>query len=98
MVDSILTKLMGSGIKEVRSLGDGNVELIEIEIGSNAPVIDKPISTFKLSSGGLVLLVSREGESFIPKGDYVFKEGDRIVLIARFGSQAEIEKYFNTDK
>ncbi|MDR2595961.1 MAG: NAD-binding protein [Treponema sp.] len=98
MVDSILTKLMGSGIKEVRSLGDGNVELIEIEIGSNAPVIDKPISTFKLSAGGLVLLVSREGESFIPKGDYVFKEGDRIVLIARFGSQAEIEKYFNTDK
>jgi len=98
VVDSIFSKLMGSGIKEVRSLGDGNVELIEVEIGSYAPVIDKPISTFKLSAGGLVLLVSREGESFIPKGNYVFKEGDRIVLIAMFGSQAEIEKYFNTDR
>jgi trk system potassium uptake protein TrkA len=98
VVDSIFTKLMGSGIKEVHSLGDGNVELIEVEIGSNAPVIDKPISTFKLSAGGLLLLVSREGSSFIPKGSYVFKEEDRIVLMARFGSQAEIEKYFNTDR
>jgi len=98
VIDSIFAKLMGSGIKEVRSLGDGNVELIEAEIGSNAPVIDKPISTFSLSEGGLLLLVTREGESFIPKGDYIFKEGDRIVLIAKFGSQAELEKYFNADK
>ena len=98
VVGSILSHLMGSGVKEVRSLVGGNVDLIEVEIGKNAPVIDKPISTFKLSAGGLLLLVNRGGTSFIPKGDYVFQEGDRIVLTARVGSQAEIEKYFNTDK
>jgi len=98
VVDAILSHLMGSGVKEVRSLGGGNVDLIEIEVGRNAPVIDKPISTFRLSAGGLLLLVNRGEESFIPKGDYVFKEGDRIVLIARMGSQSEIEKYFNTGK
>jgi len=96
VVDSIYSKLMGSGIKEVRSLGNGKVDLIEIEIGENASVIDKPISAFRLSSGGLLLLVNRGDESFIPKGGYVFKEGDRIVLIAGTGSKAEIEKYFNT--
>ena len=98
VVDSILSHLMGSGVKEMRSLGDGNVELIEVEIGRDAPVVEKPISVFKLSAGGLLLLVNRGKESFIPKGDYVFKEGDRIVLIARMGNQAEIEKYFNTGK
>jgi len=96
VVDSIFSHLMGSGVKEVRSLGGGNVDLIEVEIGKKAPIIDKPISTFKLSAGGLLLLVNRGEESFIPKGGYVFREGDRIVLIARVGSQAEIEKYFNT--
>jgi trk system potassium uptake protein TrkA len=96
VVDSIFSKLMGSGIKEVHSLGDGKVDLIEVEVGKNAPVIDKPISAFRLSYGGLLLLVNREGGSFIPKGGYVFKEGDRIVLIAGVGSKAEIEKYFNT--
>jgi len=96
VVDSIYSKLMGSGIKEVHSLGDGKVDLIEVEVGKDAPVIDKPISSFRLSAGGLLLLVNRGDESFIPKGGYVFKEGDRIVLIAGMGSKAEIEKYFKT--
>ena len=55
---------------------------------------DLPISEFRLSAGGLLMLVNRGGGSFIPKGDYVFSEGDHIVLIAKTGSQAEIEKYF----
>ena len=98
VVDSILSHLMGSNVKEVHSLGNGNVELLEVVIGKNAQVIDKPISAFKPSAGGLLLLVNREGESFIPKGDYIFKEGDRIVLIAVAGSYAEIEKYWLADR
>ena len=97
VVDSILSHLMGSSVKEVRSLGNGNVELLEVEIGKDAPVIDKPISVFKPSAGGLLLLVNRGGESFIPKGDYVFKEGDIIVLLAIAGSYPEIEKYWRAD-
>jgi trk system potassium uptake protein TrkA len=98
VVDSILSHLMGSGVKEVRTLGDGNIDLIEVEIGKDAPVVNKPISEFKLSSGGLLMLVNRGDISFIPKGDYVFNESDRIVLIAKAGSQAEIEKYFGMDR
>jgi trk system potassium uptake protein TrkA len=98
VVDSILSHLMGSGVKEVRTLGDGNIDLIEVEIGKDAPVVNKPISDFKLSSGGLLMLVDRGDISFIPKGDYVFNEGDRIVLIAKAGSQSEIEKYFGMDR
>jgi trk system potassium uptake protein TrkA len=98
VVDSILSHLMGSGVKEVRTLGDGNIDLIEVEIGKDAPVVNKPISEFKLSSGGLLMLVNRGDISFIPKGDYVFNEGDRIVLIAKAGSQSEIEKYFGMDR
>jgi len=96
VVDSILSHLMGSNVKEVHSLGYDNIDLIEAEIGKNAPVIDKPISAFKLSEGGLLLLVKREGVSFIPKGDYVFKEGDRIVVIANVDSHSEIEKYWRS--
>ncbi|GHV96022.1 Trk system potassium transport protein TrkA [Spirochaetia bacterium] len=94
VVDSILSHLMGSGVKEVHRIGDGDVDIIEVEIGKDVPVIDKPIAEFKLSAGGLLMLVNRGGNSFIPKGDYVFSQGDHIVLIAKTGSQAEIEKYF----
>ncbi|MDR0761242.1 MAG: Trk system potassium transport protein TrkA [Treponema sp.] len=94
VVDSILSHLMGGNVKEVHRLGDGSVDIIEVEIRKDAPVANTAISAFKLSAGGLLMLVNREGNSFIPQGDYAFKEGDRIVLISKTGSRAEIEKYF----
>jgi trk system potassium uptake protein TrkA len=96
VVDSILSHLMRGGVKEVHRLGDGSVDIIEVEIRKDAPVADTAISAFHLSAGGLLMLVNRGSASFIPLGDYVFKEGDRIVLITKTGSQAEIEKFFGT--
>jgi trk system potassium uptake protein TrkA len=97
VVDSILSHLMGQGIKGVHRIGDGGVDIIEIEIREEAAVTDTPLTEFKLSAGGLVMLVNRENASFIPRGDYVFRRGDHIVLIAKAGSETEIEKYFGSN-
>jgi trk system potassium uptake protein TrkA len=94
VVDSILSHLMGGGVKEVHRLGDGSVDIIEVEVRKDVPAAGTAISAFRLSAGGLLMLVNRGGDSFIPRGDYIFKEGDHIVLITKTGSQAEIEKYF----
>ncbi|MDR0387823.1 MAG: Trk system potassium transport protein TrkA [Treponema sp.] len=96
VVDSILSHLMGGGVTEVHRLGDGSVDIIEVEIRKDVPAADTSIAAFRLSAGGLLMLVNRGGDSFIPRGDYVFKEGDRIVLITKTGSHAEIEKYFGS--
>ena len=94
VVDSILSRLMGSGVKGVHRIGDGNIDVIEIEISSNAPVVNKPITTLRFSSGGLVMLVARGETSFIPKGDYIFTAGDRIIIIVKKKSEKEIEQFF----
>ena len=96
VVDSILSHLMGEGIRGVHSLGDGTVGTIEVEIGQGSPADEKPITEFKLAGGGLVLLVNRGESSFIPQGDYVFKSADKVILIAKNGSEGEIEKFFGT--
>jgi len=98
VVDSILSHLIGSGVKEVHNLGDGSVEIIEVEIGENAPIVNKPIKQFKLSGGGLLMLVTRNGNSFIPRGDYVFCRDDYIFLLCKTGSQTEIKKYFGANR
>jgi trk system potassium uptake protein TrkA len=98
VVDSILSHLMGGGIKGVHRLGDGSVGIIEIEISAESPAADTPITSFKLSAGGLVMLVNRGESSFIPRGDYVFRAGDKIVLTAKNGSEAEIERFFGAPK
>ena len=94
VVDSILSHLMGGSVKGVHRIGDGTIGIIEIEIHKATPVVEKPITAFRLSSGGLLMLANREGTSFIPKGDYVFKAGDQVILITKNGSEKEIERLF----
>jgi trk system potassium uptake protein TrkA len=96
VADSILSHLMGRRIKGVHRIGEGSVDIIEIEIRGDAPVADTPLTEFRLSAGGLVLLVNRGGDSFIPRGDYTFQRGDHIILIAKTGSETEIEKLFGS--
>ena len=94
VVDSILSNLMGKGIRGVHRLGDGSLQILEMVIGDDSPAAEKAISEFKLSEGGLIMLVNRNDASFIPHGDYIFKSGDKVILIAKNGSEAELERFF----
>jgi trk system potassium uptake protein TrkA len=94
VVNSILSNLMGKGMKEVHRLGDGTLEILETAIGGDSPALEKSIVEFKLPDGGLIILVNRGGASFIPRGDYVFKSGDKVIFIAKNANEAELEKFF----
>jgi trk system potassium uptake protein TrkA len=94
VVDSILSHLMGDGVKGVRRLGDGSIGIIDLEVHPEAPAAGTALTEFRLSAGGLVMLVNRGGDSFIPQGDYVFKAGDHIILITKNGNDLEIERLF----
>jgi trk system potassium uptake protein TrkA len=85
---------MGKGMKEVHRLGDGTLEILETEISGESPALEKSIVEFKLPDGGLIILVNRGGASFIPRGDYVFKLGDKVIFIAKNANEAELEKFF----
>ncbi|MDR2842007.1 MAG: NAD-binding protein [Spirochaetaceae bacterium] len=107
VVDAILSRLSGDSIKGVHRIGDGSIGILEIEIGENTPLEGKSIRDFRLAKGGLVMLVNREADSkngtnetiftssFIPKGDYIFRAHDHIVIIAKDGSEKEIENFFD---
>ncbi|MCL2069673.1 MAG: NAD-binding protein [Treponema sp.] len=96
VVDAILSRLRGTGIRDVHSMGDGSVNIIEIEIREDSPVVGKAITYFKLSTGGIIMLVIRGETAFIPQGDYVFMAADRVILITKSGSEPEIKKIFGT--
>jgi trk system potassium uptake protein TrkA len=94
VVDSILSRLSGEALRGVYRIGDGDIGIYEIEVAPEAAVAEKPITGFRISSGGLVMLANREGNSFIPRGDYVFKAGDRVIVIAKRGGERELDKFF----
>ncbi|GHV82606.1 Trk system potassium transport protein TrkA [Spirochaetia bacterium] len=95
VVDSILSCLVGGGVTGVHRLGDGSINILELETGKNAPAADKALKDCRFPAGSLVMLVNRDGTSFIPQGNHVIKAGDRIVMIAKNGNEAEIGRIFN---
>lgn len=98
VVDSIISQLTGGSIRGIHSLGDESVGIVEAHVGVDSRAVDRVIGDFKLSTGGIVMLVVRKNESFIPKGDYVFKAHDKVTLIVKDGDSREIEKFFGKSK
>jgi trk system potassium uptake protein TrkA len=134
VVDSILSKLIGGGIKGLHRIGDGSIGILELVISPRSQAEGKALKDFHLPEGALVMLVDptkqnrspdssaefeESGESmksteqsekqaekqpeekdsfpdddFIPRGDYVYTAGHRILLIARNGTETEITKIF----
>jgi trk system potassium uptake protein TrkA len=94
VADSIISKLTGKGIREIHSLGDGTIEMFETEISGESPAAEKPITEFGMAKAGLIMLVKRDDVSFIPRGDYIFKPGDKLVIIVKSGSESELDKFF----
>jgi trk system potassium uptake protein TrkA len=106
VVDSILSKLIGGGVKGLHRIGDGNTGILEIEICAGSMAEGKALKDFHLPEGALVMLVDpgtpmedasdkEAGEDdFIPRGDYVYTAGHRILLIAKNGTEMEIKKTF----
>jgi trk system potassium uptake protein TrkA len=94
VTDSILSHLAGGSVKSMRRIGDGSIGIMEVEITTESSICNKSIMVFHIASSALVLLVSRAGVSFIPRGDYVFNAGDHIIIIYRNGNEGEIEEFF----
>jgi trk system potassium uptake protein TrkA len=95
VVDAILSRLVGGGVTGIHRLGGGTIDIFEIEIKAGMPIVNQPITAFHLSGGGLLMHVNRDGKSFIPHGGYVFRENDKIVLIAKNNSEKDLEKFFH---
>ena len=65
-------------------LGEGQIEVAEIEVGSASPVLEQPIKDWKskFPRGALIATVLRGDKVFVPSGNDQVLAGDSVVLIA----------------
>lgn len=62
-------------------VGEGEVNITEIKLSSESPIVGKTMRELSLPPDSLVAVVMREGTALVPRGDTMVREGDRIVLI-----------------
>ena len=62
-------------------VGEGKVNITEIRLQPDSPVVGKTLRGLSLPADSLIAVVLRNGEAVIPRGDTELRAGDQIVLI-----------------
>lgn len=84
------TQIVGSLIEQRASLeqvlnllpvGEGRVNVTEIVLGTDSPVVGKLLKDIDLPENALIAVVIRDNHPIVPRGGNDLQAGDRVVLI-----------------
>jgi trk system potassium uptake protein TrkA len=83
------------GLVHLLALEEERIEIIELEVLSDAPAAGHRVADLGLPEGSLVISVLRAGEGFVPKADTVIQAGDEVLLVLDPGLEESITPYFS---
>ena len=85
--------LRSPGSQKIESFASGVVDFVEIKVDDNSLLVNKNLMEIRkeLDFNILICAVERDEEVYIPKGDFVIKERDRIFVIA---SNKDLFRFF----
>ncbi|MBN1531609.1 MAG: Trk system potassium transporter TrkA [Spirochaetes bacterium] len=75
--DAILKFVRGRNIQSVHSIFDGRAEVIEITVGDSSEATGVPLKDLEMPANSLILSVNRDGDDFVPGGDFEIRGGGR---------------------
>ena len=72
---------------KLETFSSGNFEMIEIKLKGDSPFVGVPLYELrgKFKATFLICVVQRGEEVFIPRGNFVLQDGDRIGITAKHG-------------
>jgi trk system potassium uptake protein len=82
------------GLVHLLDLRDEQLEIIEIEVGEDAPAAGAQVQDVDLPDGSLIISVLRNGRGFVPKADTVIEADDEVLLVLDPGMEDRITAQF----
>ncbi len=82
------------GLVHLLDLRDEQLEIIEVEVTSDAPAAGQRVSEVALPEGSLIISVLRSGKGFVPKADTVIDAGDEVLVVLDPGLEEAITQQF----
>jgi trk system potassium uptake protein TrkA len=79
-------------ITNLVSMGEGKVNVIEMHLPDDSPVIGQPLVDVHLPKSSLIACILRGGQTIVPHGATTLASGDRVVLITAPESHAAAVK------
>ena len=87
-----------SGAVKISSFAKGMVDFIKIRLSENSPIAGKKVADCaSLIKGAVrIVYVEREGEFYIPNGDFVLQTDDMVSFVAPSSAAAKLLKLMGT--
>jgi trk system potassium uptake protein TrkA len=82
------------GLVHLLALEEERLEIIELEVNDDAPVLGEKVADIALPDGSLIISVLRGGTGFVPKPDTVIEAGDEVLLVLDPGLEESITAFF----
>lgn len=88
---TIMDSIKFPGAISVDSFMHGKVNILEFSVKEESPIENKALKDIKMTKGHiLICAVDRDGEAFIPDGNFVLEKGDRIQVT---GDMAALKEF-----
>ena len=71
-----------------------DAEIIEVEVKSESEVLDKKLKDLDFPKDSIVGGLTREDKAFFPRGEFIFEEGDRVIVVTKKETKSTIESMF----
>jgi len=72
----------------------GNIEIVEVDLGPDSPVLGRTIPNVRLPQDALVISIVRDGHAILPNIDVEFKQGDTVIALVNADKEAELKEVF----
>jgi trk system potassium uptake protein len=84
------------GLVHLLALEEEGLEIIELEVSADSPVVGRPLSEVSMPEGSLFISVLRGGSGFVPKAETVIQAGDRVLLVLEPGLVETVTAYLTS--
>ena len=81
-------------IEGMEELEGGEASVREFLINNNSKNVGIPISKLGVPEKTLIAMVNRKGEALFPDDEFIFNEGDHVLVFTLKGKLPEVEKFF----
>ena len=76
------------------ALRRGNIEIVEIDLSKDSPVLEEPVGSLRLPPETLIISVVRGEDAIIPQPDTMLQVGDTVIALVRAERESELREAF----
>jgi trk system potassium uptake protein TrkA len=93
-VNEVLKLTMGTGIAALTTIEGEKAEIIEYTVSENSRIAGKALKDIKFPRGAIVSMVVKGDETVVPRGNYVIRIGDHVLIFSLPSAHQKVEQLF----